>query len=251
MTPVTSRPHANDTASVPSELVVEQHLRHAAVYRLLANALTPPTRELLDQIAAQATQVAQKVPEICDRARALAARAREADGGVLAGEYLRLFERESACSPREGTWNVRPVSGRPPLLADIAGFYHAFGVGLHEQFGDTEDHIAAELEFLSFLSLKLAYACACDHAEGTEIVRTAIQSFWRDHLGSFVVPFSRALEAATTQAFYRTTAQLLREWADQECERWGVACTAQAAPAPPSAVEADCLVCPLPFAEDR
>ncbi|MCX8073089.1 MAG: molecular chaperone TorD family protein [Candidatus Binatia bacterium] len=130
--------------------------------------------------------------ELCELLQAVGASAEASETPVLVAEYLRVFDRTSPCSPREGSWTQQAVSGRPALIADIAGFYAAFGVQLGSALSDTEDRIAAELEFSAFLALKLAYAAATGEQQGAEVVHAALRSFWCDHVGRFVLPFARA-----------------------------------------------------------
>ncbi|GBD25182.1 Chlorate reductase assembly chaperone protein [bacterium HR30] len=234
-----------DGAAVSDEAKVLNTLRQATMYRLLATALSYPSEETLACIDTTAEQLAGGMREFAPLMERLCVCARTSDPTSLAAEYLRIFERDSPCSPREGSWNLQGAMSRPALLADISGFYSAFGVGLGKVLGDTEDHLAAELEFLGFLALKLAYALSTENDEGVAVVNRAIRAFWSDHVARFILPFARALEETTREEFYRIVARMLCVWAEQECCRLGVTLQETAEQKPGGALEADCFVCPF------
>jgi nitrate reductase assembly molybdenum cofactor insertion protein NarJ len=79
-------------------------------------------------------------------------------------------------------------------LADIAGFYRAFGFQVGAAVRERPDHLAAELEFMYLLALKEAYAAENLTHEQVEICLTAQRRFLEDHLGRWIGPFRRALE---------------------------------------------------------
>jgi TorA maturation chaperone TorD len=58
-------------------------------------------------------------------------------------------------------------------LADVTGFYAAFELTPATARPDMEDHIAAELEFMSVLALKEAYAGAEELPGGLTVTRDA------------------------------------------------------------------------------
>jgi len=71
-------------------------------------------------------------------------------------------------------------------MADIAGFYRAFGFQVGGRLHERPDHLAAELEFLYVLSLKEAYAVEKGISEHAEVCVEARRSFLRDHLGRWI-----------------------------------------------------------------
>jgi nitrate reductase assembly molybdenum cofactor insertion protein NarJ len=68
-------------------------------------------------------------------------------------------------------------------MADIAGFYHAFGFRLGGTRHERPDHLAIQLEFLYVLSLKEAAAGIQEHVE---VCIEARKAFLRDHLGRWI-----------------------------------------------------------------
>ncbi len=239
------RPIVAPVAEADLEAEVLRVLQRATMYRLLSEALTYPCKEGMARLKVTAERLARAMQEFTSGLQHLGETIGRSTVEALASEYVRIFERNSPCSPREGSWNARGIGGRPALLADIAGFYAAFGLHVGEGLGDTEDHLAAELEFLGFLALKLAYAESSGNDEGVSVVREAMGAFWSEHLGGFVVPFTCALEETTTEEFYRAVARLLRAWAGRESSQLGVSLCQSAQPKSENAAEAECFTCPL------
>jgi len=71
-------------------------------------------------------------------------------------------------------------------MADIAGFYHAFGFRLGGSRHERPDHLATQLEFLYVLSLKEAVAEEKGIEEHVEVCIEARKAFLRDHLGRWI-----------------------------------------------------------------
>ncbi|MCK6502694.1 molecular chaperone TorD family protein [Myxococcota bacterium] len=105
-------------------------------------------------------------------------------------------------------------------LADVVGFYEAFGFQLaQDQAAELPDHVAIELEFYALLLHK--QALLIDDPEGTEIVADARRKFLQDHLGAFV----GALATRPTVVAHPVYGPLLAWCATlvaEECAREGV-----------------------------
>ena len=126
------------------EAGVAAALRRAAVYRLLAQAFAYPTPARLEAIAAAGAEVI--APDTRARLAGLADAAACADSAALAAEYVELFDRAVPCPPYEGAYGTPQMSGKSAQLADVAGFYAAFGLAPGAWQPDLEDHIGAELD---------------------------------------------------------------------------------------------------------
>lgn len=72
-------------------------------------------------------------------------------------------------------------------MADIAGFYRAFGF---EASGERPDHVVPELEFVALLLMKEAYARISEDAEGAEVCASARGKFIAQHLGEWLPDFA-------------------------------------------------------------
>lgn len=136
--------------------------------------------------------------------------------------------------------NLHPGAGVPPYeteytcgtndfmknqdLADLMGFYRAFGLdlGQGERFGERPDHLAVELEFLHFLCWKEARARAEAVGEHIEVCQDAQRKFLRDHVARWAAKFADRLEGSTQEEFFLALAGLLRKMVREEAERLGV-----------------------------
>lgn len=224
--------HADENRTVdaaappgPDSLIAES-LARAGIYRMLGGAFGYPLGSRFPELAqlaraaAEATATPGPVREALTR---FAAAAGEAEPGAVADEYVFLFDREVRCPPYESSYGEAPqMAGKAAALADVAGFYSAFGLAPAHAQPDMEDHIAAELEFMSALGLKEAYALLEDHREGLEVTRQAARTFLADHLGRWAEAFAEAIGAATPLPYYHALADLLATWARAETERLGV-----------------------------
>jgi len=95
-------------------------------------------------------------------------------------------------------WN--DATYRSNQLADIAGFYRAFGLEPGEQSRNRQDHIAHELEFIAFLNQKLAWALERQgEREHVEICLDALRKFLQAHAAWWMPTFGRCLEERAGQ----------------------------------------------------
>ncbi len=136
-------------------------------------------------------------------------------------EYDRLFCHRTSviCPIYEVEYDRNRAVSQGPTLADIAGFYRAFGLEL--AVSERPDHMALELEFMSVLAYKEALALQKDLREHAEICRDAQKKFLEAHLGRWVVVFTDTIGQATQLEFYRKLAAELREFIESECALFG------------------------------
>lgn len=104
-------------------------------------------------------------------------------------------------------------------LADLAGFYLAFGLRLAPGAAERPDHVACQMEFLRFLFLKEAHARGRGDAEMLEVTRQAQRAFLRRHLGRFGCAFAASLEEADPDGFYGHLGRALEVFLRSACAR--------------------------------
>jgi TorA maturation chaperone TorD len=209
---------------IVTERPVQEQLERASLYRLLGGALARPEAERLAELATAAEALSRAGLAVAEPLARFALAARETDAAAVGDEYVFLFDRGARVPPYEGAWGEAPqLAGKTALLADIAGFYAAFGLVPGQAQPDVEDHIAAECEFMSVLALKEAYALAASDDEGAAITREAQARFVGDHLGRWSGPFAEALREASPLPYYATLADLLGAWVRAEVESLGAA----------------------------
>jgi nitrate reductase assembly molybdenum cofactor insertion protein NarJ len=78
-------------------------------------------------------------------------------------------------------------------MADLNGFYQAFGFTIGGPVRERPDHLAVELEFMYALALKEAYAIEQGLAEPAEICLEAQRKFLQGHLGHWIDWFAQSL----------------------------------------------------------
>ena len=197
-------------------------LTRAAVYRLLGTAFAHPSPSTITAVSEAAELTAPAAgPAVAAKLRELAAAARASVPDEVARAYVSALERPAGCSPYEGSYGAAPLlAGKGAELADIAGFYAAFG--MTPGAAEIEDHVAAELEFMSVLALKEAAALAEGLVEGLEITRAAEIAFLSDHLGRWGASFAEALGALNTVPYYSIAAELLAAWLAEDMRDLGI-----------------------------
>lgn len=235
------------TPLVGSEVEVKAALERAAIYRLLGGAFVSPTPARLGELAlAAATAATATTGRLRDKLARFAIAASEAEPVATANEHVFLFGRQVRCSPYESAYSgLSPFGDKTARLADVAGFYEAFGVGPAAAQPDMEDHIGAELEFMSALALKEAYARGEGESEAAEITRGAEVAFLTDHLGRWAEAFAGEVEAATPLPFYTAAASLLAAWITAEVEALGASPSRVGAPDALDAEAAEPFSCPM------
>ncbi len=83
---------------------------------------------------------------------------------------------------------------RASQMADVAGFYRAFGVEPGGESAERPDHVVIELEFIALLHQKALIARSADEPEHAQVCLEAMQSFVRDHAGWWMPTFARCVQ---------------------------------------------------------
>lgn len=112
---------------------------------------------------------------------------------------------------------------QPHRLADLGAFYAAFGLEMTPDAAERQDHISIELEFMSVLAAKEAYAL--EHQlddEQAAICRGAQKKFLREHLGRWTPAFTRRLARMPGDTALGALADFTREFITEDCGRFKV-----------------------------
>jgi len=198
-------------------------LGRAALLRLLAQAFTYPADGHRYEVRRQFERIARMDGRDLELCRALerARRAwnRAADS-ALQEEYARLFLARGLVSLHETAYgDGRRIAGRAAELADIGGFYTAFGLRMAEADPDLPDHLCSELEFYSLLLVKLAYADGGGWSPKREITRRAAAKFLGQHLGRWTGALTKEIRTHSAASPYRELAELLDALISAEIRR--------------------------------
>jgi TorA maturation chaperone TorD len=162
--------------------------------------------------------------------------------GELLDENVRVFGMVTSrdCPPYETEFHAADDTFfRTQQMADVAGFYRAFGLELGLESPDRADHISLELEFAAFLLLKkrLASASAAtdpDAAGQAATCHEARVAFLRDHLCWWAPSFAHLLARKAGGGFYAAVAEVLAALLPVDRYRLGIT-----PPTPPSQTATD------------
>ncbi len=216
------------TTDVRLDRVAETNeaLARSMVYRLLSQAFAYPTpvgverllHEDLPLAEAVSASLPAGVPGAFDRVvEALTAATVQA----LETAYRAVFSHvhSADCPMYETDYTVRDVWKQTRELADLGGFYRAFGL---EEQGERQDNVCVELEFLHVLAYKQAWAMAQGKRRHEETCRITQETFLRDHVLRWVPDFVRRVEALAGSGPYAAVAALASAFLMEEAARFGL-----------------------------
>src|SRR5262245_34816223 len=174
---------------------MDQALARAVLCRALQRGLTlPGAAACQTRVRSESRQALRAAAAVLDDGDGAVRHAVAAPGPMDGASLETLRQRHEAIFGHTLRGAVCPYEtehGREALfqqgqeLADIAGYYLAFGLRPPDGGAERVDHIACELEFLQLLALKEAYALESDDAEMLAVTRDAWRSFMREHIGRF------------------------------------------------------------------
>jgi putative dimethyl sulfoxide reductase chaperone len=145
----------------------------------------------------------------------------------IKAEYDRVFGLviPKECPPYETEYHpTSQAFQRSQQLADVAGFYRAFGLEPSRANPERPDHITLELEFMAFVLLKKRLAAATDGAgdEASErvlVCEHAERGFLQDHLAWWVPAFATGLLRKAGDGYYHGLARVLAALIPAERQR--------------------------------
>ncbi len=131
------------------------------------------------------------------------------------GSFLSAFEinmPQPSVSLYEGSYVQR--NNRPGLLLEIKRFYRHFGLEMAALVNDLDDTLAAELEFMQFLTAKQAQA----DEQGTDSApyRLAQRDFLKRHLTAWLPAFSAAAASNIRNGFFVALAKLVNDFVTRD-----------------------------------
>ena len=143
---------------------------------------------------------------------------------TLSEDHVLLFGSHGPvhCPPFATEFGQRHVFSKAQDLADISGFYKAFGLQISTVAVDRADHICCLLEFLSFLALKQVNAISENNRDGADVTRDAEKKFLCEYVINWVPVFCEVLSAKARSDFFRMLAVFTREFVEAEEKRFGV-----------------------------
>jgi DMSO reductase family type II enzyme chaperone len=208
-------PISSDLPDATRQQQVNQAISRAQLYSFLADVYLYPTEnwsEALSLVAAVVARIAEAPPWPTCAPLALS---------DLQAAYRRAFGAAgSLCYETE--YGLPHEFRQAQELADIAGFYRAFGFAVGGPVRERPDHLAVELEFMHALALKEAYALANSLHEAAAICREAQARFLTDHLGVWIDLFAESLALNTQEDPYLSLARYTAAFVHAEASLLGV-----------------------------
>jgi putative dimethyl sulfoxide reductase chaperone len=200
---------------VEIEMKKENAIRRAQVYGFLAEALLYPRENWTEDI--------NLVGEIV---RALGwidvtVTVTAVSLPTLQGAYRKTFGAAGSLA-YETEYGLPHEYRQSQEMADIAGFYRAFGFNLGGPVRERPDHVAVELEFMHVLALKEAYAIETGNAENAEICIDAEIKFLQDHLGRWINLFAQSVVHNAPESLYAELAQFASVFVKTDADRLGI-----------------------------
>lgn len=217
-------------------------------HRLLGNRNTP---EALALAASDLSETLSAVGAKEARMQLERLGLHDISGEDLNSAWTSLFVRGTV-PPYETSHMPPSMAGHLGELADIAGFYKAFGL---EVQGERPDHLVPELEFLTFASLKYIEALRASNSEAAEMCADAIAGFLEDHFGTWIGAFAARVSAELPRNPYEPIIQSLATFVSWLCRMTDISprpLSTKGPGMPPTPLGGDeaeptgCLGCPLP-----
>ncbi|MBI4596260.1 MAG: molecular chaperone TorD family protein [Candidatus Tectomicrobia bacterium] len=201
-------------------------VQRAHVYGFLAHALAYPRREIFEILSHGNILEAFNGLEgkLVTQAHQIIELLRTLGYEKVCEEYARTFGHtiSTECPPYETSYGEAHIFQQTQEMADIAGFYRAWGLDLSSDAHDRLDHISAECEFMSFLLLKLDYFLSKGEKEAEEICLDSSRKFFKEHLGKWAPLFSKLLMRKASGGLFHQVAEILREFIEKERQLFGV-----------------------------
>lgn len=225
---------ADTTTIAPTDLALARSVLYSALtagFRRpdegTVRRLAAPDAERTLSVAAAVVDAPAPAGAVSAAVASLTPRLVSLEPGRVRVEYDRLFghtARGLVC-PFETEYGPSELFLQAHELADLAGFYLAFGVRPQPGGSERVDHIACECEFADLLCRKEAVELELQGrvtdapAETLEETRKAARAFLRGHLARFGLAFATVLDRADAGSVYNAFGHLLASFLEAECER--------------------------------
>jgi TorA maturation chaperone TorD len=204
---------------------MKEMMVRASLYRVAALAFAFPDDPGVDEVRAAAPVLAETLeqsgidPDTVERGRALLHSWTSTTPEEMRRNYSGLFVGNRQCRLDEAEYDTS-IFYRHQRIADIAGFYRAFGFEIAPDSHQRADFVGTELEFMRVLLLKQAYALENGWDEKALACRDAEGKFFREHLEWWIPSMCSALKGAGKCAFYTALGGFLESFIRSEASRY-------------------------------
>jgi len=212
---------------------VEDLLASSQIYQFLSTCLLEPNKKALEMLNNEEYMAEVKScisvsgnSEMLEAFELLKKALEDNDVENLEWGYRATFGGATVamdCPPYEMYYSGSQIWQQTQDLADISGMYKAYGIQMEEDSTTSRwDHVAVQLEFLHFLTYKLAYAIENHSEEEQESCLSGKKKFLYAHIGRWIKAFSTSVVKKTPEDFYRQAATLATVFVHKEMVRLSV-----------------------------
>lgn len=190
----------------------------AASYALLSRLFrTEVTADLLEQLEGLRAPASTGNASLDTGYRLLAAYLSSATDNALtelAVDYAHVFlghgvDGRSAAYPYESVYTSEKRLLMQGARDEVLALYRSQGLDKHERWNESEDHLAAELEFMQILSERTAERFEDNDEEGAAALLAVQRAFLEDHLLVWVPILASDMRGFARTDLYRAVAHLV------------------------------------------
>ncbi|WP_293032512.1 molecular chaperone [Natronococcus sp.] len=209
------------------------HVHRARLYKLASMAFDRPDEQFEEALLSGTFEeqllesaAALENEELEEHAAAVVEAAPTDEDGAddLYSDWATLFgfEEGGNISQYQIEYSPGTLVTSTDVLADISGFYGAFGLSMDEGNRERVDHLCIQLEFLSHLALQTAYLEQDGDETGIEVLTDAQGSFLEDHLGRWTGRYRETVAEDADVEFYRALAALVDGLVADDTDRFDI-----------------------------
>lgn len=196
-----------------TQVFAAESLARSSVYRLLSQAFAHPMRQGVEQLRKEDLSLALAsagplAEDVRSALRETEAAFDRASFEELEAAFRGVFSHVHSvdCPPYETDYSAQQIWRQSQELADLAGFYRAFGM---QEVGDRPDHISVELEYMHLVTYKAAWALLREETERAELCLRAQERFLGDHLLRWAPGFAARVVSVALDGPYAAAGRLL------------------------------------------
>lgn len=189
----------------------------ADLARLLAASYYEPGEEFAEEhLFASIREAAGSIdPALAAVAQSLESAYVEADRQELLVDYVRLFHGppKALAQPYASVWlSMTTQTVMEESTVAVLEFYREAGFEVAEDFRDLPDHVSVELECLYALLFREAQAGRDRQSDRQQAAAAMRRRLLEDHLAGWLAQFANAVAAHAQTPFYRSLAELTRDY---------------------------------------
>ncbi|MDP1647086.1 MAG: molecular chaperone TorD family protein [Rubrivivax sp.] len=194
----------------------------ADLCRFLAACYYEPAPEFAEERLFESMQAAaaRVHPELAEHARRLGEAFAAQDLQTLLVDYTRLFlgPTQTLAQPYGSVWQNGETTLMQETTLAVVELYEQGGFEIDAAFHELPDHVAVELEFLYLLLFKRNQARRANDDGAGAALAALQQRFLVQHLGAWIGPFTRAVQASAQTSFYRELGAFTERFVRQAAE---------------------------------